>query len=75
MKNVLKTLALIPLGLTAAVSTTETAIQKKDMRFLELAQQTTLTISNKEMGGIMKIIKSLEASGLLIKDVSGTIQN
>ena len=32
-----------------------------------------LTISNKEMSGIMKIVKSLEESGLLIKGVSETI--
>ena len=33
----------------------------------------TLIISNEEMNGIMKIIKSLEESGLLIKGVSVTI--
>ena len=36
---------------------------------------TTLIISNKEMVVIMKIIKSLEESGLLIKGVSKTIKN
>ena len=36
---------------------------------------TTLTISNEEMIDIMKIINSLEESGLLIKDVSKTIKN
>ena len=35
----------------------------------------TLIISNEEMNGIMKIIKSLEESGLLIKGVSVTIKN
>ena len=30
----------------------------------------TLIISNEEMNDIMKIVKSLEESGLLIKDVS-----
>ena len=34
----------------------------------------TLTISNKEMN-IMKIVKALEKSGLLIKGVSITIKN
>ena len=31
---------------------------------------TTLIISNEEMNDIMKIVKSLEESGLLIKDIS-----
>ena len=35
----------------------------------------TLIISNDEMEDIMKIVKSLEDSSLLIKGVSGTIQN
>ena len=35
----------------------------------------TLIISNEEMNDIMKIVKSLEDSGLLIKGVSGTIKN
>ena len=36
---------------------------------------TTLIISNEEMNDIMKIVKSLEESGLLIKGVSETIKN
>ena len=36
---------------------------------------TTLIISNEEMNDIIKIIKSLEESGLLIKGVSQTIKN
>ena len=36
---------------------------------------TTLIISNEEMNYIMKIVKSLEKSGLLIKGISETIQN
>ena len=35
----------------------------------------TLIISNEEMDNIMKIVKSLEESGLLIKFVSETIEN
>ena len=35
---------------------------------------TTTIISNDEMEDIMKIIKSLEDSGLLLKGVSETIQ-
>ena len=43
-------------------------------RPLDLPKRTTLIISNKEMN-IMKIVKSLEDSGLLIKGVSKTIKN
>ena len=39
------------------------------------SENTTLIISNKEMNDIMKIIKSLEAFGLLIKGFSETIKN
>ena len=69
--NVLKPLAksiLIPLGLTAA-SATDAAIHKKMFG----SGTTTLKISNEEMNDIMKIVKSLEESGLLIKDQ--TIKN
>ena len=36
---------------------------------------TTLIISNEGTNDIMKIVKSLEDSGLLIKGVSETIKN
>ena len=36
---------------------------------------TTLIISNEEMNDIMKIVKSLQESGLLIKGVSEKINN
>ena len=36
---------------------------------------TTLIISNEEMNDIMKIVKSLEDSGLLIKEVNKAIKN
>ena len=36
---------------------------------------TTLIISNEEMEDIMKVVKSLENSGLLIKDTNETIKN
>ena len=72
--NVLKPLAksvLIPLGLTAAASATDPTIHKKMFG----SGFTTLIISNEEMEDIMKIVKSLEESGLSIKDVSKTIKN
>ena len=36
---------------------------------------TTLTISNDEMDDILKIVKSLENSGVLLKGVSETIKH
>ena len=63
MKSVIKPLAnsvLIPLGLTASASTADVII---------------LITSNDEMKDIMKIVKPLEDSGLLLKRVSETIQN
>ena len=72
--NVLKPLAknvLIPLGLKAAASASDAAIRKKMFG----SWFTTLIISNEEMEDIMKIVKSLEDSCLLIKDVSETIKN
>ena len=41
----------------------------------ELAKRTTLIILNEEINDIMKIVKSLEESGLLVKCVSKTIKN
>ena len=36
---------------------------------------TTLLISNNEMEDIIKTVKSLEDSGLLLKEVTQTVQN
>ena len=36
---------------------------------------TALIISNEEMDNLMKIVKSLEESGLVVKGVSETIKN
>ena len=86
MKSVIKPLAksvLVPLGLTAAASAADAGIHKKILgsgeRPLDLAlphnNNTTLIISNDEMDGTLKIVKSLEDSGVLIKGVTETIQN
>ena len=75
--NVIKPLAkniLILLGLTAAASATSAGIHKK---ILESGHNnnTTLTVSNNEIEGIIKIVKSLEDSGLLLKGVTGIAHN
>ena len=41
----------------------------------DLAKWTTVIISNDEMNDIMKIVKYLEESSLLIKSVSETVTN
>ena len=74
MKNVIKPLAksaLTPLRLTTVVSAADAGIHKRILG----SRATTLIISNDEMEDIMKIVKSLEDSGLLLKGVSETIQN
>ena len=74
MKNVIKPLAksvLIPLGLTAAASAADAGVHKKILG----SGNTTLVISNDEMEDIIKIVTSLEDSGLSLKGVSETIQN
>ena len=90
MKNLLKPLAKsvsIPLGVTTAASATDAAIHKKMFASrrppLDItsyhsnlaSRMTTLIISNDEKNDIMKIIRSLEGSRLLIKDVSEIIEN
>ena len=76
MKSVIKPLAksaLVPLGLTAAAgSAADAGILSK---ILGSGYNTTLTISNDKMEDILKIVRSLQDSGLLLKEVSETIQN
>ena len=75
IKNVIKPLAksvLIPLGLTAATSAADAGIHKK---ILGSENMTTLITSNNEMVDIIKIVKSLEDSGLLLKRITETVQN
>ena len=72
MKSVIQPLAksfLIPLGLTAAAAA-DAGIHKK---ILGSGHNATLIISNDDMKDILKIVRSLEDSGLLLKRVSETI--
>ena len=74
MKNVLQPLArsvLIPLGLTTAASAANVGIPKENIG----SGMAALIISSENMEDIMKTFKSLEDSGLLIKDVTKTIGN
>ena len=62
---------LAPLGVTAVKSAIDGSIKKKMLG----SGTTTLIISNDEMNDIIKIVKSLEDSGVLVKDISETIQH
>ena len=80
LKNVIKPLTksvIIPLGLTAAASAADAGILKKILGSGNHSSHnnTILTTSNDERKDIIRIVKSLEHSGLLLKGVSETIQN
>ena len=76
MKSVIKPLAkivLITLGLTAAASEVDAGIHKKNLGSGH--NNTTFIISNDEMDDILKIVKSLEDSGVLLKGVNKRKKN
>ena len=60
---------LAPLGLTAVMSAIDGSIQKKVH-----GSAVKLIIEQKDMNDIMKIIKALENSGILLKGVSKTMR-
>ena len=68
---------LAPLGLSAAMSAIDGSIKKKMLGSgaTKGAEITTLITSNDEMDDILKIVKSLENFGVLLKGVSETIQH
>ena len=77
MKSVIKSLAksvLTSLGLTTAASAADAGIHKKILGSGH-SNNTTLIISNDEMDDILKIVKSLEDSRVLLKGFSETIQH
>ena len=61
---------LAPLGLTAAISAIDGSIQKKIH-----VSGVKLIIEQEDMNDIMRIIKALENSGILLKGVSKAIKN
>ena len=63
---------LIPLGLTTAASAADAGIHQK---ILGSGNMTTLIISNDETHDIIKLVKSRQDSGLLLKGVTETVQN
>ena len=89
IKIVIKQLAksvLIPLGLTAATLTTDAGIHKKILgsgnpsyshhhHHHHHHNNTVLIIPNDEIEDIIKILKSLEDSGLLLEGITETVQS
>ena len=69
LKSVIKPLCM--LGHTGAASARDAAINKKILG----SGTRTLIISNDEMNDILKTVKSLEDSGILLKKVSETIKD
>ena len=75
IKNVITPLAksvLIPLGLTAAAAAADAEIHKK---ILGSGNNKSLIISNNDIEDLIKIVNSLEDSGLLLNGVTETVQN
>ena len=70
LKSIVEPLGI--LGLTAAASATDAAINKK---ILGSGNHTTLIISNNDMQDILKIVKSLEDSGILLNEITETVNN
>ena len=62
---------MLLLGLSTGMSVADASMQNK----IYGSGTTVLIIPNKEMEDIMKIVKSLEESGLLIKGIIETIKN
>ena len=62
---------LAPLGISAAMSAIDGSIKKKMFG----SGTTTLIISNDETDDILKILKSLQDSNVILKGVSETIQH
>ena len=83
IKNVIKPLTksvLIPLGLTVAASAADAGIHKKILGSgnplsSHNNNNTVLIMSNDEIRDFIKIVKSLEDSGLLLKGITETVQN
>ena len=70
LKSVVKPLGI--LGLTAAASATDAALNKN---ILGSGNHTTLIISNDDMQDLLKIVKSLEDSGILLDGITETVKN
>ena len=62
---------LAPLGLSAAMSATDAVIDKKIHRH----GTKTIKFSNKDLDDMTKIVKALEDSDVLMKEITKTLKN
>ena len=62
---------LAPLGLSAAMSATDVAIQKKFRGY----KTKVVRFSNKDLDDMNKIVKALEDSDVLMKGITKTLKN
>ena len=69
LKSVINSIGM--LGLTADASATDAAINKK---IFGSGNHTTQIISNDDMKKFLKIVKSLEDSGLLLDGITETVK-
>ena len=67
---------LAPLGVSAAMSATDAAIQKKinGSGNLENSGIKTINFSNEDLNDMTKIVKALENSGVLMKGITKTLK-
>ena len=70
LKSEIKPLGM--LGLTAAASATDAAVNKK---ILASGNHTILIICNNDMRNLLKMVKSLQDSGILLDGVTETVTN
>ena len=70
LKYVIKPLGM--LGVTAAASATDAAINKK---ILGSGNHTTLIISDDDLNDLLKLIKSLEKNGMLLDGITETVKD
>ena len=62
---------LAPIGLSAAISATGAAIQKK----MYGSGTKTVRFSNKDLDGMTKIVETLEDSDVLMEGITETLKN
>ena len=70
LKSVIKPLGM--LGLTAVVSATDAAINKKILGF---GNHTTLIISNDDLNDLLEVLKSIEKNDILLDGITETVKN
>ena len=72
LKSVITPLGMLGLTAAAAASATDAAIKKK---ILGSGNHTTLIISDDDMQDLLKIVKSLEDSGILLDGITEAVKN